>query len=148
MRQIHGTALWIGNAGDLRNPASIFDNGIEAVIDVAEEEPVSTLPRSLNYIRLPLADDNSNTTWKVELAIETAANLLRREVSTLIACSAGLSRSLCVAAGAIARVRRMGPHEALAEVIASGPADISPGLWNQVAGIVSALRDDDGSDMR
>ena len=34
MRQIHGTALWIGNAGDLRKPASIFDNGIEAVIDV------------------------------------------------------------------------------------------------------------------
>jgi protein-tyrosine phosphatase len=143
MRQVHGTSLWIGNAGDLRKPASIFDNGIEAVIDVAEEEPVSTLPRSLNYIRLPLADDASNTTWKVELAIETAANLLRRKVSMLIACSAGLSRSLCVAAGAIARVRRTDPHEALAEVIASGPADISPGFWEQVVCLVSAPSHDD-----
>lgn len=142
MRQVNGTSFWIGNARDLRHPASIFDNGIEAVIDIAEEEPVSSLPRSLMYIRLPLADDHSNSTWKVELAIETAANLLRREVSTLIACSAGLSRSLCVAAGAIARVRRMNPHEALAEVIASGPADISPGLWSQVACLISVPRHD------
>ncbi|MBX3450022.1 MAG: dual specificity protein phosphatase family protein [Planctomycetaceae bacterium] len=143
MRQVHGTSLWIGNAGDLRKPASIFDKGIEAVIDVAEEEPVSTLPRSLMYFRLPLADDASNTNWKVELAIEKAANLLQREVPTLIACSAGLSRSLCVAAGAIARVRRIDPHEALAKVIESGPADISPGFWEQVACLVSVPSHDD-----
>ncbi len=140
MRQVHGTSLWIGNAGDLRKPASIFHNGIEAVIDIAEEEPVASLPRSLIYFRLPLADDDTNMTWRVELAIETAANLLRRDVGTLIACSAGLSRSLCVAAGAIAVAQKIDANRALAEVIASGPADVSPGLWDQVASIVRALQ--------
>jgi protein-tyrosine phosphatase len=142
MRQLHGTSLWIGNAGDLRKPASLFDNGIEAVIDIAEEEPVSSLPRSLNYIRLPLADDQSNASWKVELALQTAANLLRLEVPTLIACSAGLSRSLCVAAGAIAVVRKIDASQALAEVISSGPADVSPGLWSKVACLISVPRHD------
>lgn len=142
MRQIHGTSFWIGNGGDLRNPASIFDNGIEAVIDVAAEEPVPSLSRSLLSIRLPLADDGSNETWKVELALRTAAHLLRLEVPTLIACSAGLSRSLCVAAGAIAVVRKIDASQSLAEVISSGPADISPGLWSQVACLISVPRHD------
>jgi hypothetical protein len=34
MRQIPGRKLWIGNAGDLRDPRALFDVGIQAVVEL------------------------------------------------------------------------------------------------------------------
>ena len=57
--------------------------------------------------------------------------------ATLVACSAGMSRSPALAAAAIARVESRDPNECLMECVEGGPADVSPLLWRDV---VDALR--------
>jgi len=49
MREILPNQLWIGNAGDGRDPERLLQNGIVAVINLAAEEPSPVLPRSTIY---------------------------------------------------------------------------------------------------
>ena len=86
--------LWIGHAGDLRNPRAIIDAEISAVIDLAADEPVAALPRELVYFRFPILDGEGNAEWLLKAAIRTATTLLRDEVPTFICCSGGMSRSV------------------------------------------------------
>ena len=60
MRKIKGRRLWLGNAGDLREPASIMETGIEAVVELADSEPMAILPRELVRYRFPLSDGGDN----------------------------------------------------------------------------------------
>jgi hypothetical protein len=132
MRRIDGRRLWIGNAGDLREPAPIFEAGIEAVVEVADSEPMATLSRELVRCRFPLSDGGDNALGVLRLAAEAVAGLLREGMPTLVCCSAGMSRSICVAAGAIALAEGRPLAEALAIVVGTGPADVSPLLLEQV----------------
>jgi hypothetical protein len=132
MRRIEGRRLWIGNAGDLRQPAAIFELGIEAVVEVADSEPMATLPRELVRHRFPLSDGGDNALGLLRLAAEAVAGLLREGMPTLVCCSAGMSRSICVAAGGLSLAEGRPLLEALALVIGMGPADVSPLLFAQM----------------
>ena len=48
--------LCLGSARDGRDNRAILDSGIQAVVDLAREEPPTVLVRELAYCRLPLAD--------------------------------------------------------------------------------------------
>ncbi|MBM3994048.1 MAG: dual specificity protein phosphatase family protein [Planctomycetes bacterium] len=128
MRQIGGRKLWIGNAGDLGDPKKLFDSGIEAVVELADNEPLAVLPGELIRLRFPLSDDGANDDWLIRLAVNSVAYLLPARVPTLICCSRGLNRSVCVAAAALAIVEERPFDEMLVEVAGGGPADVSPGL--------------------
>lgn len=132
MRQVPGHALWVGHAGDLRNPAAILDAGIEAVLELADSEPAAMLPRSLTRCRFPLCDGGDNPPWLLRLAAETLAALLRARVPVIVCCGAGMSRSVSVAAAGLALADGLAPDAALAMVASSGPADVSPLLWRQL----------------
>ena len=54
MHEIQSGLLWLGHALDIRDPKPLFDAGIEAVVDVAYEEPPARLPRQLIYCRLTM----------------------------------------------------------------------------------------------
>ena len=56
MRQIAGQLLWIGNPSDTLNVRGIMDAGIEAVVEVADNEPLAMLPREIVRCRFPLSD--------------------------------------------------------------------------------------------
>ena len=116
MIEIHSELLWIGNAFDVRKPRSIFDAGIAAVIDVAYEEPPAQVPRQLTYCRFPINDGGGNDPVLLFQTLLTATNFIRAEISTLIACSAGLSRSPIVAALALAHHLGEDPGEVLARI--------------------------------
>lgn len=131
MRQVTGRLLWVGHAGDTRDPRSVMDAGIEAVVELADSEPLAALPRELIRCRFPLSDGGDNPSWLLQLAAETVAALLRGRVPTLICCGCGLSRSVCVAACGVALAERCPLDEALKAVVGSGPADVSPGLLAQ-----------------
>jgi protein-tyrosine phosphatase len=73
-------------------------------------------------------------------AIETTASLIRFKAPTLVCCSGGMSRSPCVAAGAIAIVKGVEPQEALQSIIRNQPHDISPAMWEAVCAHVRARR--------
>jgi protein-tyrosine phosphatase len=131
MRQVAGRALWLGNAGDLRDHCAVSAAEIGAVVELADNEQLAVLPRELVRCRFPLSDGGDNPIWLLRLASKSVAALLRAEVPVLVCCSAGMSRSVCVAAAGIALAEGRPFDEALSLVVGVGPADVSPRLLVQ-----------------
>jgi uncharacterized protein (DUF433 family) len=140
MRQVVGRALWLGNAGDLRDAPAVLNAGIEAVVEVADSEPLADLPRDLIRCRFPLSDGGDNPAWLLRLAAEAVAALLRAGVPVLVCCSAGMSRSVCVTAAGVALAEGRPLAEAVAMATESGPVDVSPGLLVQMREAVGESR--------
>jgi hypothetical protein len=132
MREILAGRLWLGNALDARDPRALFDVGIAAVVDLAYEEPPAQLPRSLAYCRIPLTDGAGNDPKLLRLALDTLQSLLSTGVPTLVACGAGMSRSPCIAAAALAVYHGASPDETLRSLLEHEPHDVSPAFWNDV----------------
>ena len=132
MRQIAGRQLWLGHAGDLRDARAVLDAGIAAVVELADSEPHAVLPRDLIRCRFPLSDDGENPPWLVRLTIQSVAAILVARVPLLVCCSAGMSRSVCIAAAGLALAEAITIDEALKVVIGTGPADVSPGFYSRV----------------
>ncbi len=132
MREIIPKQLWLGHALDARDLRRIHDLGIRAIVDLAMEEPVAQLSRDLNYCRFPLSDGAGNSVQILKLAIQTTSSFVSNEVPTLVACSAGMSRSPAILAASLAVWKGVTPEECLAEVIHGQPHDISPPLWADI----------------
>ncbi len=132
MRQVAKRALWLGNAGDLRDARAVLAAGVEAVVELADGDQIAVLPRELIRCRFPLSDGGDNPPWLLRLASESVAALLRAGVPVLVCCSAGMSRSVCVAAAGVSLADGRPLAEALSAVVGAGPADVSPGLWVQL----------------
>ena len=138
MRQIPDRQLWLGHAGDLRDARAVLDAGIAAVVELADSEPHAVLPRDLIRCRFPLSDDAENPPWFVRLTIQSVAAILVARVPLLVCCSAGMSRSVCIAAAGLALAEAIRIDEALKLVIGNGPADVSPGFYLKVLEVVGS----------
>ena len=125
MRQVIGRALWLGNPGDTRDAQLVLNAGIEAIVELADNEPLASLPRELIRCRFPLSDGGENPAWILKMAAESVAALLRAQTPTLVCCSGGMNRSVCIAAD-----RPL--TKALLMIVDSGPADVSPRLLAQL----------------
>ena len=132
MHEVIPGRLWIGNAADARRPADLLSAGIRAVVDFAYEEPPPALPRELILLRVPLYDGEGNTPESLGLAIGSIERLLRSGILTLVACSAGLSRSPLIAAAALSRVDQIPLAAALQQIQTLRPLDVSPRLLHDV----------------
>jgi protein-tyrosine phosphatase len=132
MHEILPNQLWIGNAGDGRDAARLLEAGVAAVVNLAAEEPSPALPRGMIYCRLPIMDGEQDDDSVLDLAIQIVVSLLKKEIPTLVHCSAGMSRSPAVAAAALAIVQSGSPEEKLKQIAASRPHDVSPQLWEAV----------------
>jgi len=132
MHEVLPGRLWIGNAGDGRNPEHLLEVGIAAVMNLATEEPSPALPRSMVYCRFPIMDGEQDSLAILAAAIETLAFLLRNQIPTLVYCSAGMSRSPAIAAAALSIVQGGSPNDRLREILAGHPRDLSPQLWEAV----------------
>jgi protein-tyrosine phosphatase len=140
MRQIFPHPLWLGHAGDSRDYRRILDAGIQAIVQLAAEEPPLQPPHELICCRFPLLDGPGNDATLLALAVTTTAQLLQRRVATLVCCGGGMSRSPALAAAALAITFRQDPDECLKQVAEHHPADVLPGLWGEVKTAVEALR--------
>ena len=138
MNQVLPHSLWLGHAGEARDFRALFGAGIQAVVDLAAEEPPSQPPRELIYCRFPVVDGEGNPYELLRLAVDTVAALFRAQVPTLVLCSMGMSRAPAVAAAALALVRQERPEKCLEEVLAHHPSDVSPGLWREVDQLVAS----------
>ena len=132
MREILPRLLWIGNARDARDLNQVLDLGITAVVELAREEPPISYPREIVYCRLPLIDGDENQTVVLQTALTTVARFISADLPTLVSCSAGMSRSPAIVAGALSLVHDFPFSEALQQVAAAGPCDVAPGLWNEI----------------
>lgn len=137
MRRVPPYPLWLGHVGDVRDILGLSTAGIVAVVDLASNEPPASVPREMVYCRFPLLDGGGNPPWLLRAAVETVASLLRAGVPTLVFCSAGMSRSPAVAAGAISAVSGRPPDLCLTEIAQSGPADVLPALWREIASVLT-----------
>lgn len=140
MRSVAGYFLWIGNQGDTRNLQGLFDAGIEAVVELADNEPFADLPREIIRCRFPLSDSGDNPAWLLRLAMKTIAVFLENNVRVLICCSGGMNRSVCLAAAGIAVADRIPLNQALLAVTQTGPVDVSPRLLDEVLVLCSQIR--------
>jgi protein-tyrosine phosphatase len=136
MHRIEPYRLWLGHAGDLRSPSTLFESGIRAVVDLASNEPIPQLPRDLTYCRFPLFDGGENERWLLRAAVRTTVEFLIAEIPTVICCSVGLSRSLAIAAAAISAAKTVSMDDALIHVASQGKHDVSPALWQEVKAAV------------
>jgi hypothetical protein len=132
MRQVAGRTLWLGNPGDTRNVQTVLRAGIEAIVELADNEPLAVLPRELIRCRFPLSDGGENPTWLLRMAAESVATFLRVQAPVLVCCSGGMNRSVCIAAAGVALADNRPLMESLLTIVESGPADVSPGLLAQV----------------
>jgi protein-tyrosine phosphatase len=133
MRKIDDQPLWIGTAADARDARLLSDAEIAAVVDLALSESAVLAPRELAYLRFPLVDGAGNPRWLVLAAIRAVAEFVRAGVPTLVACGAGMSRSPCIVAAALAMVEQ-GPAEImLRRICQNAKADVSPAFWSDVA---------------
>lgn len=132
MRPIGAEPLWIGHAGDLRDPRAILSAGIKAILELADNELFAALPRELIRLRFPLSDGGDNPYWLLRLAANSLAALIQAEVPTLVCCSNGMSRSVCITAAAHSQARGISLDEALRDIAQYGPADVSPALLVQL----------------
>jgi len=132
MREIIPGRLWLGNAGDGRDPARLLEAGITAVVNVAVEEPSSSLPRTMIYCHFPIMDGAQECEGVLAAAIQTLVSLLRNQVPVLVHCGAGMSRSPAVVAAALAIIERGNPEEQLRQIVSGHPHDVSPQLWEAI----------------
>lgn len=124
--------LWLGHIGTIRNLRQVLNEGIAAVVDLAFEEPLPTLTRDLLYCRFPLIDGSGNPPWLLQAAVQGLVQLLEKNIPTLLYCSVGRSRSPCVAAMALAKVRGASPDACLEEIAQISALDISRALWHDL----------------
>ena len=140
MREIHRDLLWIGNAGDIRTPQQLFDVGISAVVDVAYEEAPAQLPRQLIYCRFPINDGGGNEPALLRQTVQTICDLMAAGTRTIVACSAGMSRSPTLAAAALAIYLAQSPEEVIARIGDSHSLDVSGQLWSDLIRCESSQR--------
>ena len=139
MRHIGHRALWVGPALSVTGLQAVYDHGIEAIVDLAINEPIPQLSRELIYCRFPIVDGEGNRPELLKLAVTTTGGLIRSATPTLVFCSAGMSRSPAIAAAALAVATGESPADCLAEVTAVGPKDLSPPLWQDLLQVLSIL---------
>lgn len=143
MRRIHGIephVLWIGTVDTVRGLQQAVEAGVTAVVDVAGVDEAVSLPAGLHYCRFSLADDPGNPEWLLRAAISTAARLLIEQRPLLVACRQGMSRSVVIAAAALAFVRGDDPNSSLEDVKRDAPTMVSPGLWRDVRAVLQEFR--------
>jgi len=140
MHQIQPYPLWVGHAGDGHDFRPIFDAGIRAVVQLAEEEPALQVPRELIFCRFPLVDGSGNDAKVLSIAVTTVANLLERNVPTLVCCGGGMSRSPCIAAAALSMIYQEEPDDCLKQIADHHPHDVVPGLWSDVKHFLATQR--------
>lgn len=138
MREILPNRLWQGSALDLQNVAGVLALEVQAVVDLAASEAPVAYPRDIVYVRLPIDDGAENPAVLLRLAVQTTAELIRAEIPTLVACSAGMSRSPAIVAAALAIARRIPIEETLRAIALHGAIDVSPGLLADIRRIVDS----------
>ncbi len=138
MREVIPHRLWLGNAVEARRILPVTELEIQAVIDLAMNEPPVQFPREIVYCRFPLIDGSGNDETTLRAAISAASQFLLGGTKLFVFCSAGMSRSVAIAAAAWALAEQCSLEDALRTVASEGPSDVSPGLWQDVTRVLSA----------
>lgn len=142
MREVIPLRLWTGHARDGRDLRALHSTGIQAVVDLAAEEPPPCLSHDLITIRIPLNDGGENPPEMLSLAIQSVTTLVQFDIPTLVCCSAGLSRSPSVTAAALIQIRNLTPGAALRLVAGDHASMVSRQLWRDLLAVTGISASD------
>jgi protein-tyrosine phosphatase len=142
LREVIPSQLWIGGVGDIVDPRSLYESGVEAILHLAASTLPTKLSREIVYCRVPIIDGAENSPERLKFVIETGVMLVKNKVPTLIACSAGMSRSPSITAAVLSVIQQKSADEVLEEILKDSPADVSPVLWEAVKTAVQAIHDE------
>ena len=137
MREVRDGRLWIGNALELRDYRVLHELGIQAIVDLALEEQAAAAPREFISLRYPLHDGAGNSPDMLRMIVHAIVQLLECKVPTMVACSAGMSRSPAIVATALSVWEKGDPPEYFAQLARDRPLDVSPLLWRD---LLAAIR--------
>lgn len=132
IRHVYSDLLYVGNALDARDLKLLYDQRIQAVVDLAINEPPAQLGREFIYCRFPLNDGGGNNDGLIAITVRTIAALVRNKTRTIVACSAGMSRAPTIAAASVALLTGRDPEACLVDIITNAPNDVSPILWAHI----------------
>jgi len=137
MKQIEPYPVWIGHGGEAQDFRQLFDVGIEAVVELAAEEPSFPPRRDMIACRFPLIDGVGNPPHVLAMAIRTVAALIAAKVPLLVCSSEGMSRAPAVVAAALSSIHCEPPEECLKRITHHHPSDVCPGFWSDVTQVAS-----------
>jgi hypothetical protein len=140
MHQILPHPLWVGHAGSGLDYKPVFDAGIEALLQLAAEEPPPLPPREVVCCRIPLVDGGGNREQLLRLAIGTVGSLMRLRIPTLVYCGAGLSRAPAVVAAAMSLLQGAPPNLCLERIAEHHHTDVSTALWRDITALLPSLQ--------
>jgi hypothetical protein len=134
-------SLLVGDTDDASDHDGLRAAGVTAVLSLTHDSPASPA-RGYTVVDRPLVDGPRNDAEAFTDAVDSLRSLLARGERVLVHCSAGASRSVAVAAAALA-IERDGPvDEALATVCAArGVAAPHPALADRAREYVDTRRD-------
>ena len=133
IRSTQHNLLFIGDAINSRDLRQLYDLDISAIVDLAANELPAQLGRDHIYCRFPLHDDGSNPPRLICAAIKCLRSLLLNDFRTLVACSAGMSRSPVIAAAALSLLNGDSLGDSLALIVRDAPHDVSPAFLSSVS---------------
>ncbi len=139
IRATHHNLLFIGDAINARDLRQLYDQEIAAVVDIAANEEPAQLGRDHIYCRYPLHDDGSNCPQLVRVSIDCVRSLILSDLRTLVACSAGMSRSPVIASAAISLITGVSLDDSIAAIVLNAPHDVSPAFLSSVAFIHATM---------
>jgi hypothetical protein len=117
-------------------------HGVTAVVGLTHEPPAGGYP-DVSVTRVPMVDGPRNDADAFGRAVAAAREALAAGETVLVHCSAGASRSVAVAATALALERDPGLEAAFERVAANRPAaDPHPTLVQRAADHYTAERSD------
>lgn len=100
--------LFIGDVNDADNPKRHDKKDIEYILNLSgastetDSAPGYSIVKNQNYIHIPLEDGTGNSEFMLRTAIETARKLhlqaMEEDVSLLVHCAVGSSRSAVITA--------------------------------------------------
>ncbi|MEZ5941053.1 MAG: hypothetical protein R3C18_06660 [Planctomycetaceae bacterium] len=132
MHKIPSFPLWIGDTNDGRDHKVLAKCGVQAVLQLAGEEPALELPLDVLQFRIPILDSVGNISHRLILASNLLTTLLANDMTTLVCCSEGNGRSLAIATCAIGQMNGQTPFDCLKFVQENHATNISAGLWNDL----------------
>jgi hypothetical protein len=138
----HGTdSLLAGDADDTSDHDRLRAAGVTAVLSLTHGSPASPA-RGDTVVDRPLVDGPRNDAEAFADAVDSLRSLLVRGERVLVHCSAGASRSVAVAAAALAVDGDVPADEALATVCAArGVAASHPALADRAREYAATRRD-------
>lgn len=130
--------LYVGGSGAAADHGALHEAGITTVVGLTHESPSGGYPDGVRVVREPMMDGPRNDADAFARAVDATLDALAAGRSTLVHCSAGSSRSVAVAATALACATGRGLERALGTVLGQRPpADPHPALVRRAASYVT-----------